>query len=284
MRWLLAFLERRTLPFIITVVITLLGLAAALEIALPPTFPSVIFYLPPIALAAWYGGRPGGLAVTIVALALWSALEQWLHSLTDVQFAWSHGLSHFALYLLLVFMLAAVRESFRAEWRRSRRDPLTDLCTRLALHEVAEVEFARARRYHHPLAVAYIDVDNFKVVNDTRGHAAGDALLRHIAHVLHTALRRSDVAARVGGDEFVVVYPETDAAGAKAAAEDLCDRLRVLAQETDLPVSLSIGVVSYARPPPSLDVALHRADGLMYRAKQAGKNTVVHERGDLASL
>jgi diguanylate cyclase (GGDEF)-like protein len=125
--------------------------------------------------------------------------------------------------------------------------------------------------------VLFLDLDDFKAINDTLGHAAGDALLQRVGVVLRARLRSVDAPARVGGDEFAAVLPETDGLGARRVADDL---RRVLQRElaaAGLPVSVSIGVATFVRAPASFDVALHRADELMYSVKRTSKNAVLQE-------
>ncbi|HEY2028999.1 MAG TPA: GGDEF domain-containing protein, partial [Myxococcales bacterium] len=137
-------------------------------------------------------------------------------------------------------------------------------------------EWVRHRRHNHSLSCAMIDVDGFKHINDTFGHAAGDALLQHIGALLRATLRASDLPARLGGDEFVALMPETNLEGATATAERLLSRvqsrpLSVLDQH--LLATLSIGVSS-ADGCASLEELMARADQSLYRAKKEGRARV----------
>src|SRR5207248_2005869 len=132
----------------------------------------------------------------------------------------------------------------------------------------------RHRRHRHPLACAALDVDGFKRINDNFGHAAGDALLQHIGTLLRATLRASDLPARIGGDEFVALMPDTSVDGAVITSERLLGRLaqhplEVLDQS--LTATVSIGVAS-AEGCSSLEELLARADAALYRAKKEGKS------------
>jgi len=139
------------------------------------------------------------------------------------------------------------------------------------------VEIERARRYQHPFTVAFIDLDEFKLVNDRLGRTAGDAVLRIVARAISAVTRASDVVARVGGDEFVVLLPETGTAPARLAIDKLRHAVSGIVPAHGWRLSASIGVATYLVAPESVDVLVGTADQLMSAAKRSGKNTVSHE-------
>lgn len=158
----------------------------------------------------------------------------------------------------------------------ARTDALTGLMNRRAFTEASERELARAERYTLPISVCILDVDHFKRVNDTHGHAAGDAVLVGLARMLKSMARRSDLTGRWGGEEFVLLFPQTGDAGARIAAE----RVRRAVAEAKFPspvgeltVTVSIGI-SGARPPYTLEAAVANADKALYAAKARGRNRV----------
>jgi diguanylate cyclase (GGDEF)-like protein len=165
----------------------------------------------------------------------------------------------------------------------SQRDPLTNLYNRRHLFTCLEAELARVRR-GRPLSLVMIDLDGFKKVNDTQGHLRGDALLKDIAAALAAGTREVDLAARYGGDEFIVVLTDTDAVGARAVAERLADSVRSAALRFDAQhrVTASLGVAA-AEPTDTVAALLRRADENAYRAKQSGGNRVVAAQAALAS-
>jgi diguanylate cyclase (GGDEF)-like protein len=119
-----------------------------------------------------------------------------------------------------------------------------------------------------------MDLDNFKQVNDTRGHASGDDVLRKVGEILVSCLRTSDVAARVGGDEFVILLPDTTAESARIALEKIRARLAEAPDVQAFSVTASIGAVSYAQAPTDITVMIKAADELMYRVKGGGKDGI----------
>ena len=124
------------------------------------------------------------------------------------------------------------------------------------------------------MTLAYIDLDNFKAVNDTLGHHGGDDVLRRTAAVIRQCIRASDVAARLGGDEFVVLLPETGQEVSGGVLERLRSQLAKAFDEAACPVTASVGAVSFAEPPREVDELVRQADAAMYAAKAAGKNRV----------
>jgi diguanylate cyclase (GGDEF)-like protein len=234
-----------------------------------------IFYIAPIARVAWLAGRRWGVLFAAVAALLWYTADR----------AAGHDTSHFlipvwnafarmGLFLLTVEAAVRLRLSLDRERAHARVDPLTGLANGRVFREQIAQEVARAQRYGHALALAYLDVDNFKWVNDNRGHQRGDTLLGELGELLRVKLRRTDTAARLGGDEFAVLMPETGAEAARLALEKVRSGLKQLAERDAMPVSLSIGVVEFARFSQGADAMLHVADELMYRAKSGGKDTI----------
>lgn len=158
------------------------------------------------------------------------------------------------------------------------RDPLTGLFNRREFARVLKEELERANRYERPMALLWIDFDHFKDINDTWGHAAGDAVLCDVSQTLLDSVRSVDTVGRIGGEEFVVVLPELDVEAAQEAAERL--RLRVreqpvrLASGHDVNLTISIGVAVYPDHGQTADALCAAADKAMYRAKSQGRDCV----------
>jgi diguanylate cyclase (GGDEF)-like protein len=168
----------------------------------------------------------------------------------------------------------------------SRTDELTGLPNRRGFLEASEGALARARRSRLPLSLAIADIDHFKRVNDTWGHAAGDAVLREVAATIRASLRAQDLVARWGGEEFILLLPDTPAAGAVHVAGSI--RVAVAARGVEhggieIRVRVSFGVAEH-RQGDDLDSTLARADAALYRAKQEGRDRVVGAGLDPAQL
>lgn len=181
-------------------------------------------------------------------------------------------------HLRLRRLQAELRDKNALLERLSTTDPVTGLRTRRYVDEALTLEVLRATRYHTPLAAAMADLDHFKQVNDRHGHRAGDAVLAGVSGVLQQTLRASDVAGRYGGEEMLLILPQTEVEGATALAERIRAAVEAspfeVGAERPVRVTLSIGVATLA---PGADVAalVDCADAALYAAKDAGRNRVV---------
>jgi diguanylate cyclase (GGDEF)-like protein len=198
---------------------------------------------------------------------------------TRVRYA---ALGSFALLVLVALMFAGpvlrTLGDFRRVASQATTDSLTGLANRRSFDEELALEWRRAHRIGDSLALVLLDLDDFKQVNDTHGHPAGDAVLRAVGEVLGAGVRQIDLAARYGGEEFVVLVPETDVQGATQLAKRL--RLAVSKARTELPngrvlkVTASFGVAAKGELT-SAEQLIAAADEALYEAKRAGKNRVV---------
>lgn len=238
-----------------------------------------LFYLLPIGLAAWAAGARAGLAIACVSTLVWwyvERLAQPPYTLPGI-IAWN-ALVRFGFFLVVTVLLAQLQRQMARVTRLARTDALTGLLTRGRFFELLVEELRRAQRYRHPLSVAYFDVDDFKAVNDGHGHGAGDRLLQEVADTLQRGTRAFDAVARLGGDEFIVLLPETGAEAAAPLLARLQGDLKRRSREAGVPVTFSIGVASFDRPPADPDALVGEVDRLMYEVKRAGKDGVRHLR------
>ena len=159
----------------------------------------------------------------------------------------------------------------------SRTDSLTGLLNHGAWKDQLEIEFQRCQRQHQGGAIALIDIDHFKSINDTYGHVAGDIVLRQLSKTLKQNLRATDVAGRYGGDEFCVILPDMPLNNAAAAMDALRDRFATLGYEQSpaLKVSLSIGLAAFNANHSDATLWLNDADQALYEAKTTGRNRVI---------
>jgi len=169
---------------------------------------------------------------------------------------------------------------------RATRDALTGLLDRREATRLLDEEISRARRYQRPLALLWIDLDHFKQVNDKMGHMAGDAVLRGLSQLLSTKVRQVDLVSRFGGEEFVVVLPEMDAAQAEQSAERLRQLVESIPLQLDgdrsVSLTMSVGVAVYPDHGEDAPQLIAAADRAMYRAKAAGRNRVVMASSETA--
>ena len=252
----------------------------------------LVYYLVPVGLTAWFVGRGAGM-LTAAAAAGASAVA-WAGANAagrgpTLQVGVSLGTvtAQFLFFLvILAYVLATLKAALERAERLARTDYLTGVANARYFFELASAELARARRYERPLTLAYIDVDNFKNVNDRLGHSAGDAMLRAMAETVRSRIRKSDVIARLGGDEFALLLPESGPEAAESTIEKLRTLLSDVARERGWPVTFSAGVVTCVGPPDvTLDDMVKAADRLMYSVKRSGKNQIRFEiLGKLAAV
>jgi diguanylate cyclase (GGDEF)-like protein len=241
------------------------------------TGPEVEFgalYLIPVLLAATVSKRLGLIFSLISATqALIIDIHVGLTYSHLFFYVW-HFFVNFGVFVLTAVLRSDLITANQQERIIARTDALTGLTNMRSFHEQAEAEIYRATRYDHPLTLAYIDIDNFKTVNDTLGHEEGDNLLRVVAKRMLQDARKTDLVARIGGDEFVVLLPETDQAAAKIVINQIHRNLNEEASKHAWPVTFSIGVLTCTGTPPRVGEMIKAADNLMYAVKHRGKNAV----------
>lgn len=273
----LRFLERHRVivEYTAYALIVLLGI---IDYFSGPDIAFSIFYLFPVFLVAWTRGLLRALPVTILSAAAWliADVTSRIYYLHPAIYSWN-ALVRLVFFVTVAYFVSAQKNSLKREALLARVDYLTGLGNMKAFVDAAQREISRAKRYGHSCAVAYIDIDNFKIVNDTTGHIAGDALLRKIGIAIKENIRQTDFAARLGGDEFTILFPEIEPLQALAVANKLQSELMRLVAADAAPISFSIGLVSFVDPPRSVDEMLEAADKAMYIVKQNGKNAIHHE-------
>lgn len=253
------------------------GLMAELDYLTGYEISFSVFYLAPVALAVWYGDRRSGLVIALLSAAAWLGVDQASghpYSTRLIEL-WDAGV-RLAFFLITAHLLARLKEQLQLQSRLARSDMLTGMFNGRAFRDELQRSIQLARRSSSPLTLAYIDVDNFKTVNDTQGHDQGDRLLRVIGDIFLQSMRVTDYGARVGGDEFAIVLPATGAEGGDAIIAKLRRQLDARVAEGGWPVSFSIGVVTLQKVSVTVEEAIKLADSLMYEVKRAGKNAMRH--------
>ena len=244
--------------------------------------PLVNLYLLPVITSALTLGKLATLAnVGLIAACYLLLGASGLGEIASLRFA-----AGFAAQLAPVLLVAYITTMFSADIRYglqqakllSETDDLTGLFNTRGFAIAANRLFGQTTRYGRPASVLMIDSDNLKYVNDTHGHDAGNCLLRQVANAVQTELRASDVPARYGGDEFIVLLPETPAKG----AADVAERIRAAIASRPLALNgeqisatVSIGIACYPEDGRTLDALAARADRALYQAKQEGRNRVM---------
>jgi diguanylate cyclase (GGDEF)-like protein len=239
-------------------------------------FSLAILYLVPVFIGAWF--VPGRLALLFPLLASASILAT--HgSLARLQLHSAHlwnNVVEAGFLLLTHYLLCVLKKELELEKVLARTDELTGVLNRRSFIELAEYELRQSQRYQRMLTVVYIDLDNFKTVNDTLGHHVGDELLRTVAEALRKTNRNTDLIARLGGDEFCVLYPQSRPETVKPMLARMQEALILVMDGKGWPVTFSIGAVTFLSPPGSVEEMLREADARMYAVKHGGKNMISH--------
>lgn len=280
MRFASVLVEMRGMSRVTVILLSVLGVAAVtaidygLDMAEHYDFILTSLYLAPIAFAAWAGGPVTGFFIALFALV------------SEIGVSYSAVGGRHANRMEIVFILALVEgaemvgTSLLISWLRhyvdqvvelTIHDPLTGVLNISAFEKSVDNEIERMKRYESlaPMCILFIDIDDFKNINDKHGHRMGDQVLQSVAHVLAASIRRVDSVGRLGGDEFAVLLPSTTADSAKMVAARI---EKGTADVCSIPVTLSIGIGCFPTPPRSTDIALRLADKAMYKSKADGKH------------
>jgi diguanylate cyclase (GGDEF)-like protein len=268
-------MERRAHPLVLLGAVLLVPLVAMMDYLAGPEFGFSIFYVIPVVIVAWAGSWTSSWATAVLSSLAWMIIDVLTAPLYSTVLAplWN-TLTRFAFF---AFALVAVRysqERLESAEMRALSDPLTGLPNRQYLVIMLQAARARLERYGKPLTLAYLDLDDFKRVNDRHGHQTGDRLLKSVAHVLVEMTRDTDTVARLGGDEFVMLLPEAEHHTAEAVLERVHEALNEIKAPPGTGVTYSIGACVFYRPLESAEAMVREADERMYRVKRAGKNSV----------
>ena len=233
------------------------------------------FYIIPIVLVSWKFNKNIALFFTFAAISLEFGFQYYAKSLNPnyIQGFWTVGIDSL-IYLFISLFICELKKKFIKEKLFSRKDFLTGLANRCYFMEAASRELEKSKRYSRPISVVFVDCDNFKYVNDTYGHDIGDKLLATVAKTIKKNIRLTDIAARFGGDEFVILLPETGVEQSKTAVKKIQDNLLKAMKADKLPVTFSTGIATFIKPPLSVADMLNKADRLMYEVKQNNKNGI----------
>ncbi len=237
-----------------------------------------IFYLLPVMLVAWGTESTGyGLIVAVTSCVVTPA-EALISSsrLDPLPVALWNGSVRLAVFCIVLYLMENMRTLMAQLQEQALSDGLTGLANRRAFGEIAAREIDRSRRFDHQVSLAYIDIDDFKGTNDRLGHEAGDRMLIALASLALATARSVDTVARIGGDEFAIIMPETGADAALPLVTRIREAFPRVARAGEITATCSIGLASFAHTPDSVEELLAAADALMYEAKAAGRNRVRH--------
>jgi len=271
----LSSLQKRTKPFWIIVGFALIGGVGILDFLTGYEFTFSLFYLIPVSLITWFTSRRLGILASLVSALVWFISDVAAgHSYSHPAFyAWNTFMG-FCFFVIVSLLLSTLRRTLEHERELAHTDYLTGAENSRSFFDLAQMEVDRTQRYKHPFTLAYIDLDNFKIVNDQFGHSVGDQVLRTVVSSTRKYLRKTDVVSRLGGDEFALLLPETNQESARIALSKIQSDLLEEMRQGHWPITFSIGVLTCMAAPHTIDELLSLADELMYSVKRNGKNAI----------
>ena len=275
---IIEFLNNRSQVFLVFLYFSLVVLIGFVDYWTGVQVSVSTLYLLPIAMAAWFSGKSQGLMVSLLSASAWliaDLQEEMRYSILAAPY-WN-SVVMLSIFLIVGYLLAELKTLLQREESLARTDYLTGVANKRSFTELTDFEIKRLARYGHIFSVAYIDIDNFKQVNDHYGHNAGDELLKTVADGIKNKIRETDLAARLGGDEFVVFLPETGSEDAEAVISKIIQGLSGEMEKNKWQVTFSIGLATFLKPPRTVEEIIAKADSLMYSAKTSGKNMIKKE-------
>ena len=274
---LLERLEGKSESFILFVGFSLISIIGIADSLTGYEFAFSEFDVVPIYIITWFTNRRFGLVASILSALVWISAEfasgsSYSHPLIPV---WNTIIKA-VVFVFITIILSELKKSIDHEKKLAHTDYLTGAVNSRLFHELIQVEINHAQRSKQAFTIAYIDLDNFKFVNDKLGHPAGDNVLRAIVHCAKSHIRKIDIFARLGGDEFALLMPETDLESSRTAIEKLRVTLLEEMQNHHWPITFSIGALTCNSPPSSPEQLIKMADELMYSVKHGNKNATKH--------
>ncbi len=256
--------------------VLLAGVIGGVDSWVTPEVSMALFYLAPVAITAIKMQMASIVYVSIMTAAIWCGFDLYAREYSSVGVLCWNFIVRLTMLLAIGHLIFVSNRQARYYQQLAGIDELTSALNRRAFLSSVEDELSRARRFNCQFSIAYIDLDNFKKVNDEYGHAAGDQILCMVADTLKIHLRSTDLVARVGGDEFTVLLVQTDSSSVRQAFDKCYLALKEKLLVNGMGVTASVGVVTYTRFHQELGEIISKADAWMYRVKKSGKNQIVY--------
>lgn len=268
-------LEKLPLPIRWSLLLLTLLLLGLIDYSTGFEFAFTLFYIFPIGLTAWSVGKKMGYLASALSGLVWfvaNVLAGQTYSNRIIPY-WDI-LSRIASFSIISYLLAELRLALDTERTLARTDALTGLLNRRAFYQGIQYELERLKRYQIPLTLVYIDLDNFKTINDQYGHETGDLVLTRVARGLTRNLRTLDSVARLGGDEFAILLPQTNDLAIKVILPRLRWHLLAEMEQYGWNVTFSIGALTCRQTFIRMDELIQHADQLMYEVKHTSKDGI----------
>ncbi len=271
------FFEKRSRAFWVVTGVMLVIILGVIDFVTGYEINISLFYIIPIFIVIWFTDGQMGVVLSIASTLAWFVAD-YSAGLTYSNpsiYVWNAVL-RLGFYLVVSRLGSTVKREYKLNQELARTDYLTGATSFRYFYELAKIELSRSQRYKRSFTLAYIDLDNFKAVNDHLGHSTGDRVLRAVSDAIRRQVRPTDILARMGGDEFALLMPETDEGAAKTVINRIHSSLVNEMLKNGWMVTFSVGVVTCLAPPKTVDDLVKMADGAMYAVKTDRKNGVIY--------
>ena len=269
------FLRKQPRLLLVTIGLIFIAIAVLIDHLTGNDLSFFLFYLIPVCFFIWFTTRRLGIAISILCAVIWVA--------ENISYRAHSGVSYLNISMELVFfflvtyLVCMLKEAMGINEELSRIDALTGAMNRNAFYDFAGREISRLERYMRPFTIAYVDIDNFKIINYRFGHNTGDRLLRSVTDTIKKNLRKIDLISRFGGDEFTILLPETGAEAAQVVLSRIRNVLLNIMEKNEWPVTFTFGTVTFLKAPSSVEDMMKKVGSVMYSGKDSGMNTIEHE-------
>ena len=274
---ILIILEKQNKSLLVFAGFILIGIIGFIDYLTGHEFAFSVFYVLPIFLVTWFTNRRLGLVTSVASTIIWLVADiatGQTYSSPFIPF-WNSFI-RFAFFMIIAILVSSLKSSLEL----AHTDPLTSAINSRYFYEIVQMEMNRSQRNQQPFTIAYIDLDNFKAVNDRFGHVVGDQVLIALVSSIRKVIRKSDFIARLGGDEFAILFPETDQEATRIIFSKIQNSFVEAVQQKNWSVTFSCGVMTCRVAPPTIGELIRTTDELLYSAKSDGKNTVKYSTYD----
>ena len=236
-----------------------------------------IFYLLPISFTILLSDFKLGIIISLLSAFSWYLADISSGHIYNSLFTpiWN-SVMRFGYFMIHTYFFSQFIKLYEKTKINSLTDSLTGIANTRYFMEFFEREIKKAKRTNLPFTLLYIDLDNFKFINDTSGHQVGDSLLKMIAKTVNGSIRPSDIFARLGGDEFAILLPESDYSESNNLIKRIKKTIETELKKNNWPITVSIGAITYKNFENTISEMIKQADDFMYKVKKDGKNNIEH--------
>jgi diguanylate cyclase (GGDEF)-like protein len=274
---MLAKLGGRTRIFWLVVGYMMIALIGAIDSQFQPVVFSASLYLIPIAILSWFVSKWHGVSAAVLCTAMWLAADIFSGGqYTQPYIYYWNSITCLAAFIIFSGLFSNLRSELELAHNMEQMDTLTGIANPRGFQEAAQKEIDRCRLFDRQFTLCYIDIDNFRVINDQLGYTVGNQVLRTVAESIQENLRKSDVVARLGGDEFALIISDAGKEAAREAVNRIHRQLTSIMKANAWSLSFSIGVLICTEHPKTVNEILKIADDLMDFVKMNGKNGICY--------